>query len=100
MMRPICSSCMNKCVLVCCVSSQMSVKQSTVGGALCLLCDGSCSGFQPHSWRYIYTFGKYKCIILIKPLFLNLHFIFYFEFLRTVFSSTINVLHMEYDIFK
>ncbi|XP_019123794.2 LIM and cysteine-rich domains protein 1 isoform X1 [Larimichthys crocea] len=30
---------------------KMSIKQSAGGAAVCLVCDGSCSGFQPHSWR-------------------------------------------------
>ncbi|XP_038547972.1 LIM and cysteine-rich domains protein 1-like [Micropterus salmoides] len=30
---------------------KMSVKQSAGGAAVCLVCEESCSGFQPHSWR-------------------------------------------------
>ncbi|XP_027135034.1 LIM and cysteine-rich domains protein 1 isoform X2 [Larimichthys crocea] len=33
------------------LSVKMSIKQSAGGAAVCLVCDGSCSGFQPHSWR-------------------------------------------------
>ncbi|XP_037611211.1 LIM and cysteine-rich domains protein 1 [Sebastes umbrosus] len=32
---------------------KMSVKQSKGGPALCHVCEESCSGFQPHSWRKV-----------------------------------------------